>query len=80
MHHKQTLYKLVYLVRAMRQKSDDLDPMNDRLEHTSSPGELIREGHCIMILDVAVQLTKTLAIYLALKTDAAMAYQLTALD
>jgi hypothetical protein len=61
-------------------KSDDLDPINDRLEHTSSPGELIREGHCIMILHVAVQLAKTLAIYLALKTDAAMAYQLTALD
>lgn len=35
---------------------------------------------CIMCMDVMVQLSKSLAIYLALASDAATAYQLTALD
>ncbi|KAL3786188.1 hypothetical protein HJC23_001264 [Cyclotella cryptica] len=55
-------------------------PQNDDSERESSAGGLIREGLCIMFLDVAVQMAKTLAIYMALKTDAATAYQLTALD
>ena len=46
----------------------------------SSAKDLVKEGLCIMCLDVCVQLAKTLAIYLALKADAATAYQLAALD
>lgn len=46
----------------------------------TSAATLAKEGMCIMALDLAVQLSKSLAIYLALATDAATAYQLAALD
>jgi hypothetical protein len=46
----------------------------------TSAATLAKEGMCIMAVDLAVQLSKSLAIYLALATDAATAYQLTALD
>eukprot|EP00985_Skeletonema_marinoi_P000704 scaffold246_cov181-Skeletonema_marinoi.AAC.6 len=46
----------------------------------TSAATLAKEGLCIMACDLAVQLSKSLAIYLALATDAATAYQLTALD
>jgi len=45
-----------------------------------SVATLAKEGMCIMAVDLTVQLSKSLAIYLALATDAATAYQLTALD
>ncbi|KAL7528201.1 hypothetical protein ACHAWF_002479 [Thalassiosira exigua] len=48
--------------------------------HDSSVADLLKDGFKIMILDLAVQLSKSLANYLALSTDAATAYQLTALD
>jgi hypothetical protein len=46
----------------------------------ASAAALVKEGLCIMILDLTVQLSKSLAIYLALASDAATAYQLTALE
>ena len=46
----------------------------------STTRELVREGLSLMFLDVSVQLAKSLAVYLALLTDRATAYQLTALD
>ncbi|KAK1734205.1 hypothetical protein QTG54_015208 [Skeletonema marinoi] len=48
----------------------------------TSAASLAKEGLCIMACDLAVQLSKFLAIYLALATDAATAtaYQLAALD
>ena len=48
----------------------------------TSAASLAKEGLCIMACDLAVQLSKSLAIYLALATDAATAtaYQLAALD
>eukprot|EP00984_Skeletonema_dohrnii_P000584 scaffold189_cov124-Skeletonema_dohrnii-CCMP3373.AAC.5 len=46
----------------------------------TSAATLAKEGLCIMACDLAVQLSKSLAIYLALATDAATAYQLTALE
>jgi hypothetical protein len=53
---------------------------NHQADSKSGAKDLVKEGLCIMCLDVCVQLAKTLAIYLALKTDAATAYQLTALE
>lgn len=46
----------------------------------STTRELVVQGLSIMFLDVTVQLAKSLAVYLALLTDGATAYQLTALD
>ena len=54
---------------------EDIDKASD-----SSVKSLVKEGLCIMFMDVMVQLAKSLAIYLALASDAATAYQLTALD
>ena len=62
-------------------EDDDGYPLHDEQSSSvSHASELIKEGLCIMFLDVCVQLAKTLAIYLALKADGATAYQLTALD
>lgn len=63
------------------QTGDDEEPGDEQQSYSgSSARELIKEGLCIMFLDICVQLAKTLAIYIALKADGATAYQLTALD
>ena len=49
-------------------------------EERSTTRTLVREGLSLMFLDVSVQLAKSLAVYLALLTDRATAYQLAALD
>ena len=56
------------------------DKPSHEAEPDSSTNELVKEGLCIMALDVGVQLSKSVAVYLALTSDAATAYQLTALD
>ncbi|KAL7519123.1 hypothetical protein ACHAWX_004703 [Stephanocyclus meneghinianus] len=68
------------LLSENEEEQEAQNQVNEGSEHESSAAGLVREGLCIMFLDVAVQLAKTLAIYMALKTDAATAYQLTALD
>ena len=65
---------------ASQRLSEGQESGEDEPESMSTTGAIVRKGLCIMAMDIGVQVAKSLANYLALLTDAAAGYQITALD